>query len=477
MKQAAATSLLAGTACVFGIFWEDHEWTVAIILLVLTVALMLPVTLLTIARRGLLHPLSFAGLMLCLHYAIVPFIHVVTATTDTEIWLSMTPELFGRTQGLAFVACLSFLIAYWAFPQRWDSSTLAQRLNEVRIDPSRASKAIVVLLGLAIVAFVYFVQALGGLAVLLEQRKGLSGDNLGYVAIVKDLGLVACALYIVTNAHELRTSTKPLLGTMAMVTLAMTLQWVDFSRASLFIAPVQAAILLQLIGRKIPKTVLALGAALFVLAGTMLGQYRGMSVEDVYKVTESREASASWVADSIPNITNFITGDFGRFTAASVCIGLTEDSNEYLWGTTYLGSALIFLPSAWFPDKPLGGGGAVYELRYGEGSWNALDKKWSLQPSFLGEALINFGVPGVIVAFVLLGGFTKWAVAMYRTPMSPAVALLYLCLIYYVYFLLVQAGTDVFAVGFGRFVVPLFVVIAMIRVATRRVAVMRPALT
>ena len=70
-------------------------------------------------------------------------------------------------------------------------------------------------------------------------------------------------------------------------------------------------------------------------------------------------------------------------------------------GKTYLAAFLSFIPSAIFPFREAYGFGRYsLEILF---SGNAAPTYGGLRPSFVGEAYLNFGVPGVFFIGYLLG--------------------------------------------------------------------------
>jgi hypothetical protein len=84
-----------------------------------------------------------------------------------------------------------------------------------------------------------------------------------------------------------------------------------------------------------------------------------------------------------------------------------------LYGETYLAVLVGFVPRSVWPDKPVGFAAPLALMqKTGVGKFN-IDtwyeiNQFSLSPGFHGEALANFGIPGVLLLSVLLGVTTRY---------------------------------------------------------------------
>jgi hypothetical protein len=76
---------------------------------------------------------------------------------------------------------------------------------------------------------------------------------------------------------------------------------------------------------------------------------------------------------------------------------------RYAWGRTYLGSAALLIPRAFWPDRPPTKVKEGTEAQFGAGSWD--EHKWSssLVYGLAGETMLNFGPLAVPFAYLVLG--------------------------------------------------------------------------
>jgi hypothetical protein len=219
--------------------------------------------------------------------------------------------------------------------------------------------------------------------------------------------------------------TFPIWAIMAWVVYARDKAW---SRSWLVILPVLAAlVVLHLLcgglrgarGNTVWGLLSALGLLhlwirpiprkFFVLAGLLLfvfmftyGFFKAAGFEGLTALGDAEERDAIY-AQSGRNLDYVILADLGRADVqAYVLYALSRpDSDvEYAWGRTYLGGLVSLVPSALWEGRPLTKVKEGTEALYGAGTF-APDEFWSSrQYGLAGEALLNFGLPGVLVAFL-----------------------------------------------------------------------------
>ena len=69
------------------------------------------------------------------------------------------------------------------------------------------------------------------------------------------------------------------------------------------------------------------------------------------------------------------------------------------------------IPRAIWPTKPSGVHGKVgagTDLQFGEGSYHPTRRKSSRVYGLAGEAMLNFGIPGVLLAYPVFGAWLGW---------------------------------------------------------------------
>jgi hypothetical protein len=101
-----------------------------------------------------------------------------------------------------------------------------------------------------------------------------------------------------------------------------------------------------------------------------------------------------------------LLGDLGRSDVQAFLLyrlSMPQRDYQYAWGGTYLASATLLIPRAFWPDRPPGKVKEGTEAQYGVGSWD--EHKWSssLVYGLAGEAMLNFGPIAVPFAYGIFG--------------------------------------------------------------------------
>ena len=103
--------------------------------------------------------------------------------------------------------------------------------------------------------------------------------------------------------------------------------------------------------------------------------------------------------------TMIATKDYDQFTMLANTLGYTAD-HGLSWGMQALGPLLFWVPRVGWPDKP-------YDTGVEVGIWMN-NANLNLSAPLWAEAWINFGLPGVVLAFVGLGVLARRLDAAYR---------------------------------------------------------------
>jgi hypothetical protein len=101
-----------------------------------------------------------------------------------------------------------------------------------------------------------------------------------------------------------------------------------------------------------------------------------------------------------------LLGDLGRADVQAFLLyrlSMPDRDYQYAWGGTYLASATLLIPRAFWPERPSGKVKAGTEAQYGVGSYD--EHKWSssLVYGLAGETMLNFGPVAVPFAYGIFG--------------------------------------------------------------------------
>lgn len=154
--------------------------------------------------------------------------------------------------------------------------------------------------------------------------------------------------------------------------------------------------------RPIPRKLFFVGGVLLFAFMYAYGLFKAAGL-DVLNALADADAREAIVAQSGRNLDYVILGDLGRSDVQAYVlykISPPDSDFEYAWGRTYLGGLTSIIPSALWKNRPLSKIKEGTEALYGAGTF-VPDAFWSSrQYGLAGEALLNFGPPGVPIAFL-----------------------------------------------------------------------------
>jgi hypothetical protein len=158
------------------------------------------------------------------------------------------------------------------------------------------------------------------------------------------------------------------------------------------------------------------------------------------------EGVATYVDERYTNPVRIIIGDIGRADLqAAILEADREDQLPRAYGRTYVKALTLPLPDALDPlpydwNKTVVGALAQFEID--PGAVLTADNEAGIASSriygLVGEALLNFGIVGAIVAFVLLGLVARWSILYANGPggweralIAPVVSVLPILVLFY----------------------------------------------
>lgn len=162
--------------------------------------------------------------------------------------------------------------------------------------------------------------------------------------------------------------------------------------------------------RPIPKKILPIGIAFFLLFMYIYGFYKSIGVE-VIMLTETPHAQAQLEARTQRTFSGLLLGDLGRSDVQALLLErmMTPGNNlSYAWGRTYVGAISLAVPSSLWPQRIPGKLKEGTDALFGRGTYESSGFAASNQYGFAGEAMLNFGPFAAPLAFVVLGLLTAW---------------------------------------------------------------------
>ncbi|MCC3295298.1 oligosaccharide repeat unit polymerase [Arthrobacter sp. zg-Y411] len=260
-------------------------------------------------------------------------------------------------------------------------------------------------LGALAAGLVYIVQV-GGLSVFFLSRQE-AGEALDAInpdsgqalrAIISGAGSVANLCALIFYIHVVRTRehavAMPDILLMAALTVMNIVVNNPISNSRYWTLAVLFGLILPLIrGRK----------GLFNLA-ILGGTFASIFVFPLSDIT--RRAAGTQAPLQVDSVWTMIaTKDYDQFTMLANTLGYTAD-HGLSWGMQALGPLLFWVPRVGWPDKP-------YDTGVEVGIWMN-NSNLNLSAPLWAEAWINFGLPGVVLAFAGLGVLARRLDAGYR---------------------------------------------------------------
>jgi len=296
--------------------------------------------------------------------------------------------------------------------------------------PKQLPLRTMLLVGGALGVFLLTVQMRGGItshfaSLGLGRQSAIGG--LGHIGVLIRLGVIAS---VVWYAFDRDAGKNPLYwGTLATSLVSIFL-W-SGSRSDVIFPLAFLLILRALRTKELPwRRGIVLGATALVLFG-MLGALRASTITGKPAwdlVTEFRIAESLEFANE--QLERREENPGGGYTAV---LGRVPRDVDFLYGRTYLGAALFFVPRAIWENKPRATGPYVNKYLYGTtGRVEVADSPplvGGVPPGPVGAAYWNFYVPGVVVLFSLLGIFHRWLARFYRQNENPLGAVIFVYLV------------------------------------------------
>jgi len=379
---------------------------------------------------GWLHPLVLPTLLIIAKGIVTNPLALTTAITA---WLTpaMIPDYYTLV-GLSFKDCLSvelkrdsllllaqicYLLGFALFTRKVQRS--------VAHGPFRIAQwRFFVVTSFCFGVFFLFIEMNNGLVAhfsRLAYGRHPVGQSSGHLLVLIGLLPYLLALWFAARPCILR---RPWFA--ALFVAALFTQFASTGSRSNLIMPIVLILATwMLIHHRIPALRVALLGFFVIFIFGLLGELRRSSLYnaglvDIELMTEFNLKSA---ADST-------TKDRARLNEVSGQIAVMHavpDSVPHLYGTSYVSALAFFVPRTIWPNKPRGGGAHVGAMIYSEMSSTSDYTGTGYPLGGAAEAYWNFGVPGVMLVYVLFGLLRRIVMDSFlRRPGDPFRALVLL---------------------------------------------------
>ncbi|MCC3302931.1 O-antigen polymerase [Arthrobacter sp. zg-Y895] len=325
----------------------------------------------------------------------------LTTGRSTALAIQVDDQMLTGASLLTLLGCVCFDIAYHSRLRRPPAD-----MTRMRVHRLRGIRVLRIFSIAALAAGLFYIVQVGGVAVffLSRQEAGAALDAINpdsgqaLRAIISGAGSVAnlCALIFYIHVVRTREHALAILDVILMVALVLMNVVVNnpISNSRYWVLAVLFGLVLPLIrGRK----------ALFNLAilGGTLASIFVFPLSDI-----TRRAAGTQAPLQVDSVWTMIaTKDYDQFTMLANTLGYTAD-HGLSWGMQALGPLLFWVPRVGWPDKP-------YDTGVEVGIWMN-NSNLNLSAPLWAEAWINFGLLGVVLAFVGLGVLARRLDTAYR---------------------------------------------------------------
>jgi len=296
--------------------------------------------------------------------------------------------------------------------------------------PKQVQLRSMLLVGGAALIFFLAVQAQGGIIdhfISLGTGRQRAIGGLGHLTVLIRLGVIACVAWY---AFDRKAGRNPLFWGTLVTALTCIFLW-SGSRSDVIFPLAFLLIIRALRNKTIPwMRGAVVGTVALVLFGG-LGALRAstMTGEPAWEIVTDLQISRSLeFADE--QLQRRERNPGGGYTAI---VGRVPKDVDLLYGRTYVGALLFFVPRALWADKPRATGSYVNKYLYGTMGSVKLGEsppKGEATPSGpVGAAYWNFYVPGVIFLFALYGIFHRWLARFYEINENALGTVLFLYLV------------------------------------------------
>jgi oligosaccharide repeat unit polymerase len=377
-------------------------------------------------QYGIMHPLIFPIL-------IGTFFPLVRNPTDLFSLISPLPffsetpaqgpirtfqqgELFGLETVILLLKILAVIAMYAGF-------FLGPKIKAIHLPqalPKGLKTKVLFIVSISLLALLYYLSSKGGLTEHHSSMGGrrheeLAGEGI-YFAFI-NFGYLATLVWF---AYDKNAYKNPLFWLAVLITLPSQFL-LRGSRSSIIFSALLLFLIYMLRSRKIPTfrlIGLAFGAILLV---AILGEIRRSSFSgnetnwDIltqYDVGYFLEAYSEEIEDRSSKNPDVVV----------VAKGISDAG--LLWGKTYLGALLFFVPRAIWPDKPHSAGYYVGNVLH--------NNQGAMPPGTVIEAYWNFHFLGVLLVYLLYGIFLRWLATFFLANKgNPASHLVFIILLFY----------------------------------------------
>lgn len=360
-------------------------------------------------RLDTFDPRALVGLMGTYFFFVTPLLHVVL-----NYWALYVdgPADWRNALGRMAVLNLLGLSIYRAVlaPRPASAPKPLPPTDDRRL---RGLAAVIALVGF--VTFGLLVGSLGGPASYVQTVAGNPAalKGLGYALLISTAFPAALLILVLSRFRDFFRRRPVALVPVLLVYVAAELfvGGVAGSRSHTVWSLVIGVGLCHLLIKPVRRAVLGILLLLLVAFMYFYGFYKSEGTQ-AFSALQQGESISDLSASTGRNVDSLLLGDFGRADVQALLLDrVTQDHAPLAHGETYIGDLTFLVPHSLrvVPTKVQAG----TDVMYGKGSYTA-DFQSSYVYGLAGEATLNFGPVGAVLAFLPFGLLVRAATAFYR---------------------------------------------------------------
>jgi hypothetical protein len=335
------------------------------------------------------------------------------------------------------------------------------------VDPMRFQIVIIIGFVVCCVLQVFVYASWGGVAnyiQAIESRAQKQELDTGFISAISESAPILLLIGYVFMARRRRTlASWPMLIAFMVVYFVMVMLFGGLrgSRGNTVWAIFWAAGMIHFMVRPLNKKAIFLGLMVLTLFMYIYGFYKNAGLRGVQAVAGGADIE-SLEHKTGRSFHGLLIGDLARGEIHAFFLRQLfnrELDYDLALGRTYYATICRLIPSSIWPDRPVLKNLESTELQYGKGSYDELHRKSSWAHGLGAEAMMNFGVAGIPIAYLLwillVARIRKWVLCWDSQDMRLFLApiLINLCFV-----ALIGDSDNIFQFIFKNAALPFFVI-------------------
>jgi hypothetical protein len=423
--------------------WIDYIWSFLAVILTITIFviqepakmthwMLLPLTLCgTIigadavrwitGKYTLFDPKGIIGLYGFNYFLIAPLLIVFYDMEGVETYIVTNWHLM---LGLMAIINTAGLILYKIFEKTAFNRPSKVQWTYWALNRGRATLYVPIFVTIAFLAFCVYVLRGGGFSALLlqeaqgEMNTALAGlQGFGIIMIIRDAlpmtTLILLTVFRMAGFYQEKSRTW-LFVTLFILILFFVTSGLRGSRAATGMGLICAGAILHYFWKRFTVKMILLSLIPLYLFFYIYGFYKSAGIIGIRDLVQGRTTISALQESTKRTFAGMLIGDLSRahVQAAEMDVLITKPwPYQYRYGTTYLSATVSLFPRQLWPSKPYDTSRIVAgtEMLYGPDSYAPLmlfpgsGSRSTQLYGLAGEAMLNFGILGIPVAFVIWG--------------------------------------------------------------------------